>query len=186
MPLVTIGILIVAAITGGIFVMQRPDVFISYIKDDFAKDCLKATVYWTRNDIIYGIVYLACIITSIFMMQTKHVKWGAYLLIISSGLFVSTVMTFVVPRIEKYSQAGLIEFLESKKNERCTIETAGFKSYAHYFYAAKPIPAPDDSLNKTYIITKSNKVEKVRTWYSEGALQELYRKNGWVFFEKVK
>jgi hypothetical protein len=104
--------------------------------------------------------------------------------IISSGLFVTTLLTLVIPRVEKYSQAGLIEFLETKKNERCTIETAGFKSYAHYFYAAKPIPLPDDSTNKTYVVTKSNKVENIRPWYGE--LRELYRKNGWVFFEKVK
>ncbi len=183
-PLLVIGILIVAAITGGIFVMQRPDVFINYIKDDFAQECLKATVYWTRNDIVFGLVYLACLIVSIFLLQTRHVKWGAYLLIMSSGLFVSTLMTLVVPRVEKYSQAALIEFLESRKTEKCSIETAGFKSYAHYFYAAKPVPAADDSLLKVYVITKSNKVEKISTWYGE--LKELYRKNGWVFFEKIR
>ena len=183
-PLITIGVLIVVAITGGIFVMQRPDVFINYVKDDFAKDCLKATVYWTRNDSFWGLGYFVCIIVSIALMQTKNVKWGAYLLIMSSGLFVTTLLTLVIPRVEKYSQSGLIEFLETKKNERCTIETAGFKSYAHYFYAAKPIPLPDDSTNKTYVVTKSSKVENIRPWYGE--LRELYRKNGWVFFEKVK
>ena len=183
-PLVTIGVLIVVAITGGIFVMQRPDVFINYIKDDFAKECLKATVYWTRNDSFWGLGYMVCIIVSIFLMQTKNVKWGAYLLLMSSGLFVTTLLTLVIPRVEKYSQASLIEFLESKKNESCYIETAGFKSYAHYFYAAKPIPASADSLKKMYVITKTNKVEQVGGWY--GGLHELYRKNGWVFFENKR
>jgi len=185
-PLVTIGVLIVVAITGGIFVMQKPDVFINFIKDDFARDCLKATVYWTRNDITYGFIYLACIIVAIFLLQTKHVKWGAYLLLISSALFISAAMTLVIPRVEKYSQAALIDFLESKKNEQCRIETAGFKSYAHYFYAAKPLPAPDDSLKTLYVITKNTKAEHIRPWYWQYRLKELYRKNGWVFLEAKK
>ncbi len=183
-PLFTIGLLIVVAVTGGIFVMQRPDIIINYVKDDFAKDCLRATVYWTRNDIFYGIGYLVCLVAAIFMAQTKHVKWGLYLLIISSTLFISTLMTLIIPRVEKYSQAALIEFLESKKDESCVIETAGFKSYAHYFYAQKSIPTPEDSLKKVYVITKSNKLENIRPWYWE--LREIYRKNGWVFLESIK
>lgn len=183
-PLVIIGVFIVVTVTGGIFVMQRPDVFINYIQDDFAKQCLGATVYWTRNDIFYGIAYLVCLIGSILLMQTKNVRWGAYLLIISSTLFVSTLMTLIIPRVEKYSQAALIEFFESKKNENCIIETAGFKSYAYLFYQQKPIPAPDDTLKKKYVVTKVNKVEQIKPWYWE--LHELYRKNGWVFYELIK
>lgn len=183
-PLLTIGVLIVTVVTGGIFVMQRPDVFINYIQDDFAKDCLKATVYWTRNDIFYGMGYLLCLVIALFLLQTKNVKWGAYLLIISSALFVSTLMTLIIPRVEKYSQAALIEFFESKKDEPCIIETAGFKSYGHLFYAQKPIPTPDDTLKKKYVVTKSNKVENIKPWYWE--LKETYRKNGWVFFELIK
>ncbi|MBP6731379.1 MAG: glycosyltransferase family 39 protein [Chitinophagales bacterium] len=183
-PLLTIGLLIVVAVTGGIFVMQRPDVFINYIKDDFAKECLRATVYWTRNDIFYGAIYLVCLIVSILLIQTKNLKWGAYLLIISSALFVSTLMTLIIPRVEKYSQAALIEFFESKKGEPCVIETAGFKSYGHLFYAQKPLPAPSDTLLKKYVVTKVNKVENIKPWYWE--LRETYRKNGWVFFELIK
>lgn len=183
-PLVSIGLLIVTAITAGIFVMQRPDVFINYIKDDFAQACLRATVYWTRNDIFYGVVYFVAIIISIFLSQTKHVKWGAYLLIISSAIFVSTLMTLIIPRVEKYTQAALIEFLETKKNENCIIETAGFKSYAQYFYARKKVPNPKNIPSKTYVVTKVTKVNHIRPWYGE--LKELYRKNGWVFFEKIK
>lgn len=183
-PLLTIGVLIVAVLTGGIFVMQRPDVFINFIKDDFAKECLKAPVYWSRNDIIYGFVYLLCIVTAIALSQTKHIRWGAYLLIISSGIFTATAMALIVPRVEKYTQAALIEFLKSKKGENCNIETAGFKSYAHYFYTDKQPPTPNNAATKTYIIAKSPQAGAIYTWY--GKLNELYRKNGWVFFEKVE
>ena len=183
-PLLTIAVLITVSLTGGIFLIQRPDVFVNYVKDDFAKEILKAKVYWSNYDIRFGIIYLISIVISILMMQTKQVKWGAYILIISSALFISTMMTFVVPRLEKYSQAALIEFLESKANEPCRIETDGFKSYAHYFYASKPFPSPADTSKPLYVVTKCTKVEEVKSHNSK--LVELYRKNGWVFFKEEK
>jgi 4-amino-4-deoxy-L-arabinose transferase-like glycosyltransferase len=184
-PLLTIGIIIVVGITAGIFVMQKPNLYLNYIKDDFAIECLKATVYWTRNDSFYGLAYIVCLIVAIFLSASKHVRWGVYLLLISSALFVSAILILIVPRVEKYSQAAMIEFIESKKNERCLVETAGFKSYAQYFYAHRPVPASDDSTKTVYIITKVTKVETIRPWYWEYDLKELYRKNGFVFFERV-
>lgn len=184
-PLLSIGILITGGLTAGIFVMQRPEIFISYVKDEFACECLKAAVYWTRNDIFFIAPYVLLIVIAILMAQTKHIKWGVYLLIMSSALFVSTVMTFVIPRVEKYSQAALIEFLESKKNEPCLVETAGFKSYAQYFYTNKPVPSASDTTKKVYVVAKINKVEQIRPWYWQYELKELYTKNGWVFFERV-
>lgn len=183
-PLMTIGVFIVAAITGGILIMQRPYTFIPYIKDDFAVACLQAKVYWSKSDILWGIGYLLFIILSVLLLQTKHVRWGIYILLMSSALFINGMMSQIVPRVEKYSQAALIEFLESKKEESCRIETAGFKSYAHYFYAAKPIPTATDSLRKLYVITKVNKVNEVLS--QQPGLHELYRKNGWVFFEETQ
>jgi hypothetical protein len=180
-PLLIVSVFITAAVTGGILLMQRPEIFQSFIKDDFAKACLQARVYWRSGEIWFGVVYLVCIIIAALLMQTKHVKWGGYLLIISSGLFVNTMMVFIVPRAEKYTQAALIEFMESKQNENCVIETAGFKSYAQYFYARKPIPTPADSSKPRYVVTKITKVEEIKTWY--WPLTELYRKNGWVFFK---
>ncbi|MFN8323826.1 MAG: glycosyltransferase family 39 protein [Chitinophagales bacterium] len=183
-PVMVLGVAIITAVTGGIFLMQRPDVFINYIKDDFARDCLKAPVLWNSSDILFGIAYLFLMVVAILLTQTKHVKWGTYILLISSGLFVNSLMIFIVPRVEKYSQAALIEFLQSKSTENCRVETVSFKSYAHYFYTNMPAPASDDSLKKIYLATKSNKVADVNKYY--GNTRELYRKNGWVFLEVVK
>lgn len=180
-PLFTICILIVTALTGGIFVMMHPQVISYYLNDDFAKECLKAKVYWSNNDIRFGIGYLVLMMAAMILIQVKQKRWGVYLIIISSALFINTVMTFVVPRVEKYSQAGLIEFLESKRNENCLVETEGFKSYAHYFYAAKPVPSPADTSKTHYVVTKINKVNEVLSYRPQ--LTELYRKNGWVFFK---
>ncbi len=178
-PLLILGVLIITAFTGGVFLMQRQDVFINYIKDPFAVDCLQAKVIWTRNDLFFGLGYIICIVISILLTQTRHVKWGTYLLIISSTIFINTLMTLIVPRVERYSQHALIEFLETKQKENCTIQPAFFKSYAHYFYARVKPPLPADSLQTEYVITKSSKAEQVMK--DDGRRRELYRKNGWVF-----
>ena len=181
-PVFAICLTFVAALTGGIFLIQHADLITYYVKDDFAKECLNARVYWSNNDIRFGIGYLVAMIVAISLIELKNRRWGVYLMIMSSALFINTVMTFIVPRVERYSQFALIEFLESKKNENCVVETAGFKSYAHFFYAAKPIPSADDSAKVHYIVTKMNKVAEVMRDNPKAV--EIGRKNGWVFYKK--
>jgi hypothetical protein len=123
-----------------------------------------------------------CIIVTLSLAQTKHVRWGTYLLLISSAVFVNTMMIRVVPRVERYSQGALIDFLKEKRNENCVVETEGFRSYAHWFYTQKPAVLPPDPARKTYVVTKINKAAEVKGWHPN--LKELYRKNGWVFFVK--
>jgi len=182
LPVFGICLIIVSALTGGIFLIQHPDLIIYYVKDDFAKECLNAKVYWSNNDIRFGIGWLAAVTIGIIMISMKSVRWGTYLIIISTALFINTVMIFIVPRVETYSQRAMIEFLQSKKDESCVVEPVGFKSYAHFFYAAKPIPSPNDTAKVHYLFTKINKVEELKTNHP-GAV-ELYRKNGFVFFKE--
>jgi 4-amino-4-deoxy-L-arabinose transferase-like glycosyltransferase len=181
LPLFSICLLIGVALTGGILVMEKPYLIAYYLKDDFAKECLKARVYWSDYDIRFGIAYIVLVATGLVLIQMKNIRWGVYLIILSSTLFISTVLTFVVPRVEKYSQAALIEFLESKKNENCLVDTEGFKSYAQYFYASRPAPTPGDSAKTRYIVTKSTGANEFLS--KNPAAKELYRKNGWVFFK---
>ncbi len=181
-PLLTLGMLIVIALTAGVFAIQNPKIFIDYVKDPFAVENLKAQVYWTRNDLFFGLGYIVCIIIAILLMQTKHLKWGTYLLIISSTIFVNTLMTLIVPRVEKYSQNAHIEFLISKQNENCIVQTAEFKSYAPYFYSRKQPPSDADSIKTVYVVTKINKLEQCLQ--NQPDLVELYRKNGFVFLRK--
>lgn len=183
-PLMIIGIGIASALTAAILLVQRQHLWINYVQDEFARACLQAVVYWNDADVAIGAVYIASIIVSILLIQTRHIKWAVYMLLISSAVFINTMMSLVVPRVEKYTQAALIEFLESKQNENCIIEPAGFKSYAHYFYARKPATQTIDSTTKKYLICKQPNAAGLHNWY--GDIHELYRKNGWVFFEMGK
>jgi 4-amino-4-deoxy-L-arabinose transferase-like glycosyltransferase len=182
-PLVTIGIAITGGIAVGIFFMQHTEAFAAYIKDDFAKQCLTAKVYWTATDMLIPLAYLVSLFAVLLLLPMKHIRAAVYLLIISSAMFVNAMLTLIVPRVEKYSQSALIEFLQTTVAQQpCEIETAGFKSYAHYFYAKKPLPQANTSaaLQKIFVVAKCNKTDEVHA--QERNLHELYRKNGWVFY----
>lgn len=182
LPLFSICLLLVMGLIGGIFFIQQPDWIMDYVHDDFARECLKAKVYWSNADIRFPIAYLVLITTAIFLIDAKKVRLGVYVVIISSALFINKVLTFIVPRVEKYSQAALIEFCESKKNEDCIVETGSFKSYAPLFYAGRRPPVPGDSLKPRYVAIKINGIENEKI--SRPHLTELYRKNGMAFFRQ--
>jgi 4-amino-4-deoxy-L-arabinose transferase-like glycosyltransferase len=190
-PLVSIALLIGSTLTGAVQLIKRTDVFINYIKDDFAVACLSAPVHWGAADIWFGILFAVTIVAAVILVQFGHVRWAVYAIIVSSAIFVNSVMIFFVPRIERYSQHAMIEFLKSKQNEDCFIEVTGFKSYAHYFYGLK---LPEKSIdrnevlfgkfeNPVYIITKVNRAEDLKTY--QPFVEEIYRKNGFVFFKRI-
>lgn len=178
-PVFSIALTITLLFIGGIFVILKKESLIPYIKDEFAVANLQAVVHWSKWDALYGAIYLIAVVICIALIQTKHVKWAVYVLLISTTLFISTLMTLIVPRVEKYSQAALIEFLESKQDENCMVETAGFKSYAHLFYARRKPPIQRTGKETVYVVTKVHRLQSVLE--SDGRLIELYRKNGWVF-----
>ena len=119
---------------------------------------------------------------------------GIATILISTCLFTNLMMAIIIPRIEKYSQGAMIDFLESKKTEDCYVEVLGFKSYAQLFYFNKKAPTKPQDLDMNYIVwgptTKPvyiiTRVNKLGDFYSKDKFQELYRKNGYVFFKKLK
>jgi hypothetical protein len=101
-------------------------------------------------------------------------------------------LALIVPRVEKYSQAAMIEFIQSKKLEDCYVEVVGFKSYAQLFYKDKKQPASPNELDANYILSGPTtkpvyvitRVDKLQTLDSPDRYTELYRKNGFVFLKK--
>jgi hypothetical protein len=98
-------------------------------------------------------------------------------------------MRLIVPKIEQYTQGAAIEFYEQKAQEDCYIETVGFKSYAHYFYAkVQPEHALTSTLNfdknqalskPIYLVCKIGNEKAIDSTYVK-----LYDKGGFVFYKK--
>ncbi|MFN8310751.1 MAG: hypothetical protein U0T73_12380, partial [Chitinophagales bacterium] len=132
------------------------------------------------------------LIATIVLMHTKHVRTGTYLLIIISGLATNATISQFMPRISRYSQGPMVAFLKAHRTENCQIEPAGFKSYAHLFYGERQ-PFSDKRYQEpnfviygpverpVYFITKVNLLGRIS--FSE-RVEELYRKDGYVFLKR--
>ena len=161
----------------------------NYIKDAFAVANLQAEVSWSGWEFLIGLLLILGVSTSLWFFKNK--LYQIIGIFISSLLFVNLTMTFIVPKIEQYSQNAAIEFYQKIAMEDCYVHTWGYKSYAHYFYFNKPLPDNSDSANlewlltgnidkPVYIATKNIREAQFMEKYNNFA--RLYEKNGFVFF----
>lgn len=191
-PMGIIGGTFAIGVAGAIWIGSHP-VMLSLIKTDpFATDAMKARVYWTTNDLFVPVGLLAGVLAALIILARGRVVIGMAVLLLSICLFTNLSLALIVPRIEKYSQAAMIEFLESKKLEDCYVEVVGFRSYAQLFYKDKQAPATPEELDHDFILTGPTRkpvyiitrVDKLYTIQAPDRYTELYRKNGFVFLKK--
>lgn len=103
------------------------------IADKFAVENLKANVSWQGFEWVIGFVFL--FISFYSLVQIKKGKLNfVYGLFLASLFSISTIIIFVVPKIEQYTQRAAIEFYKVCADKQFYIETIGFKSYANLFY----------------------------------------------------
>ncbi len=163
------------------------------IKDAFAVENLKATVYWTGYEWLIGAMLIAGACLMLYFVRKKKILTGISILFVSSLITVNAAAFIIAPRIEKYSQGAAIEFYISLQDKDCYIETLGFKSYAHLFYSRKKPQANQNSYARewlltgpidkpAYFVSKITSVEEIKKNYPD--LKELYRKNGFVFWKR--
>jgi 4-amino-4-deoxy-L-arabinose transferase-like glycosyltransferase len=162
-------------------------------RDMFAAEAVKAAVSWNIYEIAIPILYLIAIGIALYMLIQQRVHAGISIILVATGLFVHWVMILIAPRIEQYSQAEMITFLQSKSTEDCYVEVMGFKSYAQLFYLNKKKPATNQELDPNYLLSATltkplyiiTKVNHTADFTNQTKYQELYRKNGFVFYKKL-
>jgi hypothetical protein len=127
-----------------------PDVLHKFIKDDFAIDCLRTAVPWSGYEFLSGLAFAVILLVAVFYLRGLKqilVLYG------STALYVLVLLVLLVPRIEKYSQGPAIEFISLFKNKPAWVSTLGYKSYAPYFYSAKPLRAcPADTDEQEFLL----------------------------------
>jgi hypothetical protein len=99
----------------------------------------------------------------------------------------------ITPKIEAISQRANIEFFAARKGEDCYVDTWGYKSYAHFFYAQKP-PFKNDSTKTNEWMIHGNidkpayisiKIQDEPAMDTIPEMKLLYKKNGFVFYKRV-
>lgn len=167
------------------------DTLKTFIQDDFALACIDRSIAWNGAEFLIGILLGAILVLSIL-------RWTAIKQMIaifaSTMVFVLLLMVFVVPKIEKYSQAPAIAFMERFKDKPVWISPLGYYSYAHLFYSNKARRAcincdeEDFLLNKNtdrpvYFVAKSTQEKELLIQYPQLEVKE--RKGGFVLLEKM-
>ena len=165
-----------------------------FSKDPFALANLDAEVHWSYFDSFPGVFLILVLIGFFYLFYKKREVLSFKFLFLGIGCFVFLTLVFIIQNIEGYSQNSAIEFFKEKSEEDCYIATHGYKSYAHFFYSKKKPQLNknhadlkwlwDGNIDKTvYIATKINHAKDLE---NHPNFQELYRKNGFVFFVREK
>ncbi len=191
------GSLIAILITALPLVGMYKQKIIPLIDDPFAVANFQADVSWSLAECGWGLVYLRAIWVTVFFMRKDFRKGMLAMMAVQLLLIQITVLHFT-PKVEAYSQRAAIEFFKTFKGKDVYVQVLGYKSFAHLFYTdkTKPTnPAYYDSLGKANEkwLLKGNvdkptyfccKITAADEYLAMPTLQELYRKNGFVFFKR--
>jgi 4-amino-4-deoxy-L-arabinose transferase-like glycosyltransferase len=166
-----------------------------FSRDLFAQHSLEAAVDWPWWHMLPGVILLVSGLTGWYFWYKRADAWrGSQYLFAGTALYVASAMICFVENIECYTQKTVIDFYTDKAKEKCYIKPVGFKSFAHLFYAQKtqvtdPTHDEYDFLvhgkpdRKVYFVAKITNLEELPTL---SHTRELYRKNGFVFYERFK
>lgn len=166
-------------------------------RDPFALGNLEAQVHWSGLEgLLPGILLFVALFVFFRFLRKGSTGPGMAVLFGGGALFTMLALIAVVKRAEGYSQRAAIEFFQSKQGEDCYLLPYGYKTYAHLFYARPQeagkacfISPPCQEfvlhgrLDKpAYIVTKVHKAPELDT---VPGVEEIYRKNGFVFLRRV-
>jgi 4-amino-4-deoxy-L-arabinose transferase-like glycosyltransferase len=164
-----------------------------FSKDAFALGNLEARPDWHIWQGFPGVVLILGSLAGWWYWKQKNQWHSARMVLLSGAICVAFTLILYIKKIEAYSQAAAIEFYEKKSNEDCYVRPAGFKSFGHLFYTEKPPLTEhytlDDYPNlttgtpskKAYFVTKVTNQQNLPELPD---VHELYRKNGFVFYER--
>ena len=167
-----------------------------FTRDKFALANLNAAPDWHLWQGLPGLLLAAASVVGAFLWQRGKAWAAVQTVFTSSALFISMTLMFIVDKIECYSQRAAIEFYEKRCGERCFVKPIGFKSYAHLYYACKEPFGTEKTLDDTktllegipdrtvYFVAKVNKTNDLERLAQLPKCRELYRKNGFVFFQR--
>lgn len=168
------------------------------VADPFAKANMDAAVNWTGWEMLPA--FLLCVILAGFFFFRKKGEWlkASWWLFGGGSVFVLLTLVFFIKRVEGYSQRANIEFFRSVQVEDAYVYTYGYKSYAHLYYSDKQADLnadiyqiPKDQRENwlingpidkpVYFSVRIHRAENLRALHQ---FEELYEKNGFVFFKR--
>jgi hypothetical protein len=166
---------------------------IPYVDDKFAQGNMEASVQWGGWEAIVGLLLAASLVFGIIQLRKNHFLKAAVILFGGTAIVIFLASAIIVPKVEKYSQGAAIDFFILRQGESCYVNTLGYFSYAQLFYVKKDVPTNPNSYNEQWLLTGPtdkpvyfvSKVDRLDPYLKYRDLKELYRKNGFVFLERL-
>ncbi|MDZ4839480.1 MAG: glycosyltransferase family 39 protein [Bacteroidota bacterium] len=196
-PMLFLGFILTLAFTAIPLVGMNINWIKPLLHDEYSLAAIQVSVPFYWYHFIPGcLFFLVLLVSSVLLFQSRTRYVGVHVLLLGMAGVYFTTMLLIPERIEKFSQAAAVNFIEiQSKKEDCYIEVIGYKSYAQYFYSNKQASAdsiqPDvytllsKPLSKPlYVITKVNRLEDVKKNHPN--LKVLGSKAGFVFLQKVE
>ena len=107
---------------------------IPFVQDPFAVSCMGAESHWAAWVPFVGLILIGATVWFCIAFRRKHSGRSFAVLACGQLVFALTAIICAVPEVEKYSQAGAVDFYIERQGEDCYVKPAYFKSYAQYFY----------------------------------------------------
>ncbi len=161
----------------GLFIVPFFDDFVpwmvhrGWINDPFAEASFKAGANWFGWEWIIGVMMFALTIYGMWSYRKQKIRKSIYSMTIGGAVVIALACFLIVPRVENYTQNAAIEFWKSKAGQHVYVETLGYKSYAHFFYAETKSDHAADIMFYDYLRTKDEvlkgtriSAEQMRMW----------------------
>lgn len=188
-----IGGIYVAALILVPFAGMNIDLLRPLFKNDpFGFANLDAQITWSYIDAFPGVLLLVILLVSFYFFGKKNFSNGFRLLFGGIAVFTFCTLIFLINKIEGYSQNAAIEFFEERVGEDCYVETKDYKSYAYLFYSKKQKPTDKKHSNINWLMNEETdktvylvaQIHRSDQLVNHPNFEELYRKNGFVFFKR--
>ncbi len=128
---------------------------IPIIDDKFLVMSLQSPVVWGGFEWILGVFFLIGLVYFLFFIQKKENNGKNSIKIQVLGLLGVTVVSLqlllvlIIPKVERYTQGNLIDFLKNRATEDCFVSPYNFHSYAHHYYAK--VSMENAQIKRTYL-----------------------------------
>jgi 4-amino-4-deoxy-L-arabinose transferase-like glycosyltransferase len=165
--------------------------------DGFIKQALEAQVDWCTWEFGLGIIIVTALFLGLRYLSSYNIQKGFIILMGTMIISNQFIIYRILPKIEKYSQGAMIDFIKSKSHELVYFNTIQLKSYAIYFYS-KIKPYSEAAVkNREWMLFSADLdrdcyfIARTEDWIplkpnAIGIIEEVESKNGYVLLVSRK
>ncbi len=120
------------------YLLSHKEWVLAYVKDSMTRDIISTSSGWNGFEPLAGLFFgLGCFMVY-RMFRQNNILSGVALQAVVTGVLMTYLALAVIPHIESMTQGPAIRFYKSLQGQDVYIGSYGHKSYAPYFYSAKP------------------------------------------------